>query len=161
MYWGKLLILKLEGKKYIFLLFDAAELLKIHVYQTVALTARHAICRIMESIEDVLQFNQIFGVQSSEPGFLIVEFVLSIVWKLLDATLDDEGLLELTQEKQPRWPIKSQHMEVDYLDSFDGKRMEHQAAFCKANTVMAIELIGEFLQNKISSRILYLARRNM
>lgn len=115
----------------------------------------------MESIKDVLQFYQIFGIQSSEPGLLVVEFVFSIVWELLDASLDDEGLLELTPEKKSRWPIKSQDMEMDYLDGFEGKRMERQASLSKINTVMAIEIISELLQNKVTSRILYLARRNM
>ncbi|KAI3449600.1 hypothetical protein Pfo_006265 [Paulownia fortunei] len=117
--------------------------------------------KIMESINDVLQFCQIFGVQSSEPGLLVVEFIFSIVWELLDASLDDEGLLEHTPEKKSRWPTKSQEMEIDYIDGFEGKRLERQAALSKINTVMAIEIIGEFFRNKVTSRILYLARRNM
>lgn len=115
----------------------------------------------MESIDDVLQFYQIFGVKSSEPGILIVEFIFSIVWELLDASLDDEGLLELTPEKKSRWPIKSQDMEIDYLDNYDGKRMDRQEAFSKVNTIMAVEMLGEFFHDKTTSRILYLARRNM
>ncbi|KAK6141434.1 hypothetical protein DH2020_024839 [Rehmannia glutinosa] len=39
--------------------------------------------------------------------------------------------------------------------------MERQAALSKINTVMAIEIIGDFFRNKVASRILYLARRNM
>ncbi|GFP97862.1 mediator of RNA polymerase ii transcription subunit 33a [Phtheirospermum japonicum] len=117
--------------------------------------------RIMESIDDILQFRQIFEVQSSEPGHLVVEFIFSVVWKLLDASLDDEGLLEHTLDKKSRWPIKSQNMEIDCCDGFEGKKMERQAALSKMNTLMAIELIGEFFQNTMTSRILYLARRNM
>lgn len=115
----------------------------------------------MESINDVLQFYQIFGVQSSEPGLLLVEFIFSIVWELLDASLDDEGLIELTPEKKSRWPTRSQDMEVDYLDGFEGKRMERLEALSKRNTIMAVEILGEFFQDKVSCRILYLARRNM
>lgn len=115
----------------------------------------------MESINDVLHFYQIYGVQSSEPGILIVEFLFSIVWELVDASLDDEGLLELTPEKKSRWPISSQDMEIDYLDNFDGKRMERQEALIKLNTIMAVEMLGEFFRDKTTSRILYLARRNM
>ncbi|KAK4482257.1 hypothetical protein RD792_009408 [Penstemon davidsonii] len=117
--------------------------------------------RSMEAINELLQFYQIFGVQSSEPGLLVVEFVFSIVWQLLDASLDDEGLLELTPENKYRWPTRSPDMEIDSIDSFDGKRMERQAALRKMNTVIAIEIIAEFFRNKITSRILFLARRNM
>lgn len=117
--------------------------------------------RVMESINEVLQFYQMFGVQSSEPGLLVVEFIFALVWELLDASLDDEGLLELTPEEKSRWPTRSQDMEIDYVDSFDGKRRESQAALSKINTVMAVEIIADFFRNKVTSQILFLARRNM
>ena len=115
----------------------------------------------MKSIDAVLQLSQGYGMPVSEPGILVVEFILSIVWQLLDATLDDEGLLELTSDKKSKWIIKSQEMEIDRNDSFDEKRSELQERLQNLNTVMAIELIGEFLQNKVTARILYLARRNL
>ncbi|TYG44983.1 hypothetical protein ES288_D11G138700v1 [Gossypium darwinii] len=117
--------------------------------------------KIMKSVDDVLHLSQIFGVQVSEPGLLLVEFVFSIVWQLLDASLDDEGLLELTPEKRSIWPTVTQDMEIDSVDNFNEKRSEHHDVLCKGNTTMAIEIIGEFLQNKVTSRILFLARRNM
>ena len=115
----------------------------------------------MKSIDDVLHLSQIFGVQASEPGLLLVEFVFSIVWQLLDASLDDEGLLELTTEKSSVWPTVTQDMEIDNADNFIEKRNEHHDVLYKGNTTMAIEIIGEFLQNKVTSRILFLAQRNM
>ncbi|XP_010278698.1 PREDICTED: mediator of RNA polymerase II transcription subunit 33A isoform X2 [Nelumbo nucifera] len=118
-------------------------------------------CRIMKSIDDVLHLSHIFGLQACESGVLVVEFFFAIVWQLLDATLDDEGLLELTPEKESKWAIRPQDMEVDVHDSFGERRTEHKDRLHKANTVMAIELIGQFLQNKATSKILYLARRNM
>ncbi|KAL3647905.1 hypothetical protein CASFOL_008873 [Castilleja foliolosa] len=137
------------------------ELLKRYVFSLPSLINGPNYQKIMKSIDDVLQFHQLFGIQSSEPGQLVVEFILSIVWELLDASLDDEGLLEHTLEKKSRWPVKSQDMEIDSLDGFDGKKVERQAALSKMNTLMAIEMIGEFFQNKVTCRILYLARRNM
>ncbi|KAK4418241.1 Mediator of RNA polymerase II transcription subunitA [Sesamum alatum] len=137
------------------------ELLKRYAFSLPSLINGPNYHKTMESINDVLQFYQIFGIQSSEPGLLVVEFILAIVWELLDASLDDEGLLELTPEKKSRWPIRSQDMEIDHLDGFEGKRIERQAAFSKINTVMAIEMIGDFFRNKVTSRLLYLARRNM
>ncbi|XP_022771072.1 mediator of RNA polymerase II transcription subunit 33B-like isoform X1 [Durio zibethinus] len=117
--------------------------------------------KIMKSIDDVLHLSQIFGIQVSEPGLLLVEFVFSIVWQLLDASLDDEGLLELTPEKRSIWSTVTQDMEIDNAENFNEKRNEHHDVLYKGNTTMAIEIIGEFLQNKVTSRILFLARRNM
>lgn len=115
----------------------------------------------MESIDDVLHLSPMFGLQSSDPGLVVVEFVFSLVWQLLDASLDDEGLLELTPLKKSRWPTKTQDIEIDDHNSFGEKRIEGQEGMHKTNTVMAIEIIGEFFRNKVTSRVLYLARRNM
>lgn len=115
----------------------------------------------MKSIDDVLHLSQIYGLQVGEPGVILVEFVFSIVWQLLDASLDDEGLLELTPEKKSRWPTRPQDMEIDGHNSFSEMIIEQNEGLQKVNTAMAIEMIAEFLQNKVTSRILFLARRNM
>ena len=114
----------------------------------------------MKSVDDVLHLSEIYGVEVSEPGVLHVEFVFSIVGQLLDASLDDEGLLELTPERKSRWPTRPQDMEIDGQDSFSEKRSDNEVLH-KANTAMAIEIVVEFLKNKVSSRLLYLARRNL
>ncbi|KAL3647906.1 hypothetical protein CASFOL_008874 [Castilleja foliolosa] len=135
--------------------------IKIYAFSLPSLINGPNYKKIMESIRDVLDFRQIFGVQSPEPGHIVVEFIFSTVWVLLDASLDDEGLLENTIENKSRWPIKCQDMEVDCRDGFEGEKMERQVALSKMNTLMAIEIIGGFFQNKVTSRILYLARWNM
>lgn len=112
-------------------------------------------------MDNVLQLSDIFGVPANEPGILIVEFIFSIVWQLLDASLDDEGLLELTSDRKFRWISKPQNMEIDGQDSYAEERTSQQERLQCVNTVMAIELIGQLLQNKVTSRILQLARRNM
>ncbi|KZV43100.1 mediator of RNA polymerase II transcription subunit 33A [Dorcoceras hygrometricum] len=137
------------------------ELLKRNSFSLLSLVNGPNYHKVMGSINDVLQFYQMFGVQSSEPGILVVEFIFALVWQLLDASLDDEGLLELTTQKKSRWTTRSQDMEIDYVDSFDGKRRETQTALNKINTVMAIEIIADFFRNKVTSQILFLARRNM
>ncbi|KAL4642637.1 hypothetical protein ACB092_02G034500 [Castanea dentata] len=137
------------------------ELLKRHAFTLKYLINGPNYHKVMKSIDAVLQLSQGYGMPVSEPGILVVEFILSIVWQLLDATLDDEGLLELTSDKKSKWIIKSQEMEIDRNNSFDEKRAELQERLQNLNTVMAIELVGEFLQNKVTARILYLARRNM
>ncbi|OMO77792.1 hypothetical protein CCACVL1_14830 [Corchorus capsularis] len=117
--------------------------------------------KIMKSVDDVLHLSEIFGLQVSEAGLLLVEFVFSVIWQLLDASLDDEGLLELSPEKRSIWPTLTQDMEIDNPENFNEKRNEQHDVLCKGNTTMAIEIVGEFLQNKVTSRILFLARRNM
>ncbi|PSR94800.1 Mediator of RNA polymerase II transcription subunit 33A like [Actinidia chinensis var. chinensis] len=137
------------------------ELLKRHAFALSSQIKYSNYEKIMRSIDDVLHLSQIFSLQASDMGFLVVEFVFSIVWQLLDASLDDEGLLELTSEKKSRWPTGTQDMELDSNNISDDKRMEHHEGMQKLNTVIAIEIIGDFLKNKVLSRILYLARRNM
>ncbi|GMJ09138.1 REDUCED EPIDERMAL FLUORESCENCE 4 [Hibiscus trionum] len=137
------------------------ELLRRHVFSFKCQINGPNYQKIMKSIDDVLHLSQIFGVQVSEPGLLLVKFVFSIVRQLLDASLDDEGLLELTPEKRSIWPTVAQDMEIYNADNFNEKSKEHHDVLHKGNTVMAIEIIGEFLQNKLTSRILFLAWRNM
>lgn len=116
--------------------------------------------RIMNSIDNVLHLSQIFGIEVNDPGSLLLQFVFSTVWQLVEAALGDEGLLELTEERKFRWNVP-QDMELDVPGNYNGKRNEYQEMLQSRNTVMAVELIGLFLQNKVTSRILFLARRNM
>lgn len=137
------------------------ELVKRHAFSFSALINAQNYQMIMKSIDDVVHLSQIFGVQLCEPGILLVEFVFSIVWQLLDASLDDEGLLEQSLEKNSRWLSRLQDMEIDGNENFSEKRNEHHEGLHKVNTTMAIELIEVFLKNKVTSSILYLARQNM
>ncbi|CAI0560055.1 unnamed protein product [Linum tenue] len=117
--------------------------------------------KVMKSIDGVLHLSEIFGLEANDPGILLVEFLYAVVCQLLDASLDDEGLLELTSDKKSIWPIKPQDMEIDGHEIFDEIRMEHNEKLHNLNTVMAVELIGRFLQDKRTSKILYLARHNL
>lgn len=137
------------------------ELLKRHGFSLTSQISGSNYEKIMKSIDSVLQLSKIFGLQVCEPGVVLVGFVFSVVWQLLDASLDDEGLLELTPEKESMWLTVSQEMEIDNPDNSGEKKTEHYEQLFKVNTTMAIEIIGEFLQDKVISRILYLARRNM
>lgn len=117
--------------------------------------------RVTKSIDGVLHLSKIFGLPASEPGVFVVEFIFSMAWQLLDASLDDEGLLNLTLEQNSKWLTKPQDMEIDGHDGYDEKWSEHNELLKNANTVMAIEIIGEMLQNIVTSRILFLARQHM
>ena len=117
--------------------------------------------RIMKSIDDVLQLSQVYSQTLWEPGVVLVEFVFSIVWQLLEASLDDEGLLDHTTENKPIWLSRSHDMDVDGPDSLGEKKTEHVEGFQKKNTAMAIEIIADFLQHKMTSRILSLVHWNM
>lgn len=137
------------------------ELLKRHAFSFGALVNGPDYQKVMKSIDNVLNLSQIFGLDACEPGILVMEFVFSLVWQLLDASLDDEGLIEMTPEKKSRWATKPLDMDIDGQDTFSGKETERQEMLHKANTSMAIEVIVAFLQNTVTARILFLARRNM
>ncbi|XP_024981097.1 mediator of RNA polymerase II transcription subunit 33A-like [Cynara cardunculus var. scolymus] len=137
------------------------ELLKRHIFPLASEVNGSNYHKIMESIDQALNLHQIFGFQSSEPGILLVEFIFSVVWELLDASLDDENLLELVPEKKSIWPIKSQDMEINDHNNFGEQKIDFHQGLYKSNTTMSIEIIGELFRNKVTSRILHLARRNM
>lgn len=118
--------------------------------------------RVMQSIDAILDLSQIFGLQTSEAGTVVVGFIFSSLWQLVDASLDDEGLLEHDNpEKKSRWVRKSQEMDIDGLHNRYEKGNEHYERLQNQNTVIAIELIAQFLDNKLTSKILNLAKQNM
>ncbi|MED6181148.1 hypothetical protein PIB30_016904 [Stylosanthes scabra] len=59
--------------------------------------------KIMTSIDEVLLLSQVYNRKDCEPGIVLVEFVFSIVWQLLEASLDDEELLDHASENNARW----------------------------------------------------------
>ncbi|KAI7755503.1 hypothetical protein M8C21_031677 [Ambrosia artemisiifolia] len=124
------------------------ELLKRHIFPLASEVNGPNYHKIMESIDDTLHLNQIFGFES-------------IVWELLHASLDDENLLELVPEKKSLWPIKSLDMDIDDHNSYGENKIDYHQGLYKMNTITAIEIIGEIFRNKVTSRILHLARRNM
>lgn len=137
------------------------ELLKRHIFPLASEVNGPNYHKIMESIDNTLHLYQIFGLQSSEPGIVLVEFLFSVVWELLDASLDDENLLELVPEKKSLWPIKSMEMEIDDHNNYGENKIDYHHGLCKMNTITAIQIIGELFRNKVTSRILHLARQNM
>ncbi|MQL96346.1 hypothetical protein Taro_029008, partial [Colocasia esculenta] len=137
------------------------ELLKRHVFNFASEVNGPSWKQILVSVDALLHLSETFGIQASEPGALVVEFVFCILWQLVDAALDDEGLQELTPEKKSKWTNKPQDMEMDGEENFDEKKTEFSEKLWKANTIMSIELIGQLLHHKVISRLLFLARQNM
>ncbi|CAJ1906114.1 unnamed protein product [Sphenostylis stenocarpa] len=97
--------------------------------------------RIMKSIDDDLQLSQVYSQKLWEPGVVLVEFVFSIVWQLLEASLDDEGLLDHTTENKPIWLCRSHDMNIDEPDSLGEEDTEQVEGCQKKNTAIAIEII--------------------
>ncbi|XP_004298174.1 PREDICTED: mediator of RNA polymerase II transcription subunit 33A-like [Fragaria vesca subsp. vesca] len=134
------------------------ELLKRHVFSLRSQIHCPNYQMVMKSIDAILDLSQIFGLQTSDAGTIVVGFIFSTVWQLIDASLDDEGLLEHNDpEKKSRWVIRPQEMEIDGCEMGN----EHYERLQNQNTMMAIELITQFLQNKLTSKILNLAKQNM
>ncbi|KNA04417.1 hypothetical protein SOVF_199670 isoform A [Spinacia oleracea] len=137
------------------------ELLKRHAFKLKSQISVPAFGKVMMSIDHVLCLSQIFDSRASEPDILLVEFVFTIVWQLLDALLDDEGLLELTTEKKSLWAITTREMDIDPYDNYDEKKFEQLDRLKRMNTEMAVEIIGQFFQNGVTSRMIFLVRHNM
>ncbi|KAL6517243.1 hypothetical protein OROHE_017949 [Orobanche hederae] len=137
------------------------ELLKRHAFSLKESTNLPNYEKTMHALDGVLHLSEIFGLQANQSaGALLVLFVFSIVWQLVDVALGDEGLLQLTNNDL-KWPVQPQDMDVDGHNMYGEKRNENSKRLQTVNTVMSVELIGQFLQNKVTSGILYLARQNM
>uniref|UniRef100_A0A1J3IQ93 Mediator of RNA polymerase II transcription subunit 33A n=1 Tax=Noccaea caerulescens TaxID=107243 RepID=A0A1J3IQ93_NOCCA len=115
---------------------------------------------VMTSVANILRLSELFGVETSKPGVLLVEFVFKMVSQLVDATLSDEGLLELSQDPSSQWLIKSQEMEIDDAPEIYNAKTGSHEKLQTLNTLMAIEIIVEFLRNTVISRLLYLVSSN-
>ncbi|KAL8158128.1 hypothetical protein AgCh_002719 [Apium graveolens] len=133
------------------------ELLKRHATELTSDIKSSCNQMINSTVDKILQLSKLFDVPASEPGVFVVEFIFSIVWQLLEASIDDEGLLAFTPDKEFKWILETRYMDLDSHD----KNTSHQKRLQSANTVMAIDLIGQFLQNKVIFYILHLARKSM
>ncbi|XP_062188994.1 mediator of RNA polymerase II transcription subunit 33A-like [Phragmites australis] len=116
--------------------------------------------KIMDLIDENLSLSKIFGVSTCQPGVFVVHFVLCILWQLVDAILDDEGLLELTPEKKAQWPTRPEDVSA-FEGTYIEQRTEKIEKLQKMNSVITIELIEHLLRDKVITRILSLARENM
>ncbi|CAF2159011.1 unnamed protein product [Brassica rapa subsp. narinosa] len=114
---------------------------------------------VMDSVANILRLPELFRLETSKPGVLLVEFVFKMVSLLLDACLRDEGLIEPSQDSSSQWLIKSQDMEIDDPERFNEKNGSHEK-LQTLNTIMAIEMVAEFLRNTVISRLLYLVSSN-
>jgi hypothetical protein len=115
--------------------------------------------KVMISVSNILRLSELFDLDTSKPGVLLVEFVFKMVSQLLDAALSDEGLLELSQDSSSQWLVKSQDMEIDAPERYNEKTGSLEK-LQSLNTIMAIELIAEFLRNTVIARLLYLVSSN-
>lgn len=116
----------------------------------------------MNSIHHVLRLNQLYDDYhhphpNPHPGVVLVQFLFTLVWQLLQASLQDEGLLQhksslLFLDPDP-YPDHDLTMELD--------THPHKHALHAKNTSTAIQFIARFLHDKLTSRILSLVQRNM
>ncbi|CAN8258357.1 unnamed protein product [Cochlearia groenlandica] len=137
------------------------ELLKRYIFRIRDYISGSHYQNVMNSVAKILGLSELFGVETNETGVLVVRFVFKLLSQLVDASLSDEGLLELdqTQDSNSQWLVKSQEMEID-----DPERYNEKAGSLEKlqtlNTIMAIEMIAEFLRNTVISRLLYLVSVN-
>ncbi|CAH2061521.1 unnamed protein product [Thlaspi arvense] len=81
------------------------------------ITSEFLSCRFVE-MDNGIHLSEIFGIQNQDPGSILLAFVFSMVWQLVDASLDEEGLLELTPNKKSKWPAGPHDMEIDLIQDF-------------------------------------------
>ncbi|KAJ8565893.1 hypothetical protein K7X08_008469 [Anisodus acutangulus] len=123
------------------------ELLRRHIFTLKIHVNMQSYKKIVNFLDSVLHLTEVFGMHADEPGVLVVEIIFSLVWQLLDASLDDEGLLQLTPERKSRWPTKPEDMEIDGCIA-DTERNEQKEWLKNLNILLAIELIGNFYKIK-------------
>jgi hypothetical protein len=114
----------------------------------------------MGLVDESLSLSKIFGISMNQPGVFVVCYVLCILWQLIDAVLDEEGLLELTPEKKGQWLTRADDVGA-FEGAFTEQRTEKIENLQKRNCVITIELIGNLLRDKVITCILSLARENM
>lgn len=113
---------------------------------------------VMKSIHHVLRLSQLYPSHSDpHSGVVLVQFLFTVVWQLLEASLEDEGLLQHKHRFLFDDPDLAMEMELDAPSN----QNHHNDGLHGKNTGMAIEVISRFLQSKVSSRILSLVQRNM
>ncbi|XP_027358349.1 mediator of RNA polymerase II transcription subunit 33B-like [Abrus precatorius] len=123
------------------------DLLNRHAFSLSSLIHSPNYHKVMLSLHHVLPFSQLYD---SHPGVVLVHFVFTVVSQLLEASLDDEGLLghKPTTFSHPDLPL-------------DPSNSNFNDALHTKNSAMAIQTIARFLQDKVTSRILSLLHRNM
>jgi hypothetical protein len=114
----------------------------------------------MGLVDESLSLSKIFGISMNQPGVFVVRYVLCILWQLIDAVLDEEGLLELTPEKKGQWLTRADDVSA-FKGAFTEQRTEKIENLQKRNCVITIELIGNLLRDKVVTCLLSLARENM
>ncbi|KAL1356344.1 hypothetical protein HN51_008348 [Arachis hypogaea] len=140
------------------------DLLNRHAFSSLSSTITSPNYRtVMDSVDAALQLSKVYGTCSESEdggagGVVIVRFVFTVVWQLVEASLEDEGLLE----HKPRWWMNNNGgLGGDGGGDGGSYFSEQKEGLQRANTAMAIETIARFMSDKVTSRILSLVHRNM
>jgi hypothetical protein len=115
----------------------------------------------MNSIHHVLSLSQLYddyhhdNPSHPHPGVVLVQFLFTLVWQLLQASLQDEGLLQHPKS------LLFVDPGLDLTIDLDNHHHINKDALHAKNTATAIQFIARFLQDKVTSRILSLVQRDM
>ncbi|XP_045812616.1 mediator of RNA polymerase II transcription subunit 33B-like isoform X3 [Trifolium pratense] len=132
-------------------------LLNRHAFSLSSLVNSPNYPSLMNSIHHVLSLSQLYDDYHHDvpshphPGVALVQFLFTLVWQLLQASLQDEGLLQ--RHKSLLFVDPGLDLTIEKLDN-----PHHLHA---KNTATAIQFIARFLHHKLTSRILSLVQRNM
>ncbi|KAL5079919.1 hypothetical protein RYX36_008340 [Vicia faba] len=137
-------------------------LLNKHAFSLSSLVNSPNYPSLMNYIHHALRLSQLYECYDvthpqPHPGVVLVQFLFTLVWQLLQASLQDEGLLQhksLFFVDPDLDPNRDLAMELD-------THVNNKHTLLAKNTSTAIQFIASFLHNKLTSRILSLVQRNM
>jgi hypothetical protein len=116
---------------------------------------------MVKAVDEALHLSQLYGVSVSDFGTVAVQFLLTLIWRLMDATLEDWGVLIARTAKQELAMHQGQesYMEVDqYMAEKQAGQLEQMHA---ANCIAAIDLVSKIIQNKMMKCLLRVAYHNL
>ncbi|XP_015694771.2 mediator of RNA polymerase II transcription subunit 33A-like [Oryza brachyantha] len=119
--------------------------------------------KITKSIDDALQLSKTYGFSGIETGHVVIFFMLSVITKLIDCTLEDCGFQSgLSEAQESIYAIEGpQDMDLDVKGVSTEKQNEHRAQLRRKNTAMALDAMLMMVADRKIQSFLRLIFLNM
>ena len=118
---------------------------------------------MVKAVDEGLQLSQLYGVSVSDFGTVAVQFLLMLIWRLMDATLEDWGVL-ITRTTKQEHVMQMHHKEESHMDVDDymeEKQVGQREQMHATNCIAAIDLVSKIMQNKMLKCLLRIAYHNL
>eukprot|EP00250_Pteridium_aquilinum_P014872 c22251_g1_i1 orf=310-4509(-) len=141
------------------------ELTSTYIFQLGRTKAMPCCNMVIKAVDEVLQLSVLSGVSVSDFGTAAVHFSLNIVWRLMEAILEDWRAFLGKSEKLDKGSQNSIHldsnMEVVVDEGLNEQQIGEREQMRKTNCFAAMNLVSKMLHNKNTFSLLRLARRNL